>query len=1063
MALTGDLASVDLAQVFQMLALNKKVGVLNIHGPGQKRALYFDQRGVTFVHNPHLVLDRVVATLVRCGRLAVHAVEEVRDHAVRMNQPLADSLLAGGYLEAEELDAQYRIEIEEEIYGLFFVKEATFAFQEGGGPDPEAEQAIDERFFFNCDSVIMEAARRIDEWTYISERVPTTAEVYVATAASIDGEQFGTDGVAVFELLDGRRNVDRVIESSGLSKFQVCKALCQLLEHETVAPVLASELIGLAEQCMAEGRLPDALCLYERAVGLGVGLPEVHSQAAAAYQTAEQYELAGFHLASEAEYRHAAGDHVGAANRLLELRRLLPTDLRARIRLVELTLSRPDLQLRDFTPIAEGKHLVDLLLEFGDLERVRTLLEKLLLAAPQDPDLKKALVNVHLKAGDQKRVVDLYESIAEDLVRAGKPLEAVGYLQKVLLLDRSRSDIAERVRGLYECDERTRRRGRTLHGLATAFGMLLAIGAGYWIYDHRASEDFARIDVHELMSHGDFAGAAAEYVEFVANHPLATAVSRANAELGQIEAARLKHEAEAASRRAVRDREFERLRIEYRQAWVQQREQYLAGRPTSAFETLSKVRDLVAKTGTPDDLAWALEQQVEKTWQRLRQQLATAEQWRKEHQEAVAAGNWERARAAGLQLLENFDNTELVQGLQLPVAIRTRPPGATLHLGEQAVTGPGHAKTPNVILCPAAAPTLLRAELPGFAPMSFRVDARRQASCELVLSVVADAKIGFGVPLQTSVGCGETWLAVGLRGGHLGISRLDGSARRTVPLGGLRAVEGRPLVQGERVFFVTNENTLECLPAAANVAGAWQVAVTSPASELIGADGRLFLVDRNHILHCWEQSSGSELWATSLGAPASGPPTIARRRLAIGTTDGRVLAVDTSDGKVLHLLRSPAALTTRVWTDDEVAYFGSADGNVRAVGLDQGRVLWTRGLDAPPGDGDLVLAPGRALFVAGREPSIQALQLTTGEPIASVRFDGKRQHDLHVHGSRLLLQVRRQGPRGSGPHDALLTFALSDLAPDWEFADRTVAPSAATVGTRGVAWPSADGEVTLFR
>ena len=31
MALKGDLASVDLAQVFQMLALNQKVGLLSIH------------------------------------------------------------------------------------------------------------------------------------------------------------------------------------------------------------------------------------------------------------------------------------------------------------------------------------------------------------------------------------------------------------------------------------------------------------------------------------------------------------------------------------------------------------------------------------------------------------------------------------------------------------------------------------------------------------------------------------------------------------------------------------------------------------------------------------------------------------------------------------------------------------------------------------------------------------------------------------------------------------------------------------------------------------------------
>lgn len=1063
MALTGDLASVDLAQVFQMLALNKKVGILNIHCPGHRRALYFDHRGVTYVHSPHQVLDRVVSTLARCGRLDPHAIEEVRDHAVRMNQPLADSLLAGGYLEAEELDAQYRIELEEEIYGLFFVKEAAFAFIEGGAPDQAAEQAIDERFFFNCDSVIMEAARRIDEWTYISERVPTTAEVYVPVATSIDAEQFGTDGLAVFELLDGRRNVDRVVETSGLSRFQVCKALCQLLEHEAVAPVLPEQLIGLAEQCMAEGRLPDAICLYERAVGLGTGLPEVHSLAASAYQTAEQYELAAFHLASEAEHRFQAGDVGGAAAKLIEVRKLLPTDLRARMRLVEITLGTRDLAIGDFDPAAEGKRLVELLLEFGDLERVRKLLEKLLLANPADPDLKKALVNVHLKAGDQKRVLELYESIADDLVRDGKPLEAVAYLQKILLLDRSRGDIAERVRDLYQSDERSRRRGRALHALATAFGILLAAGAGYWIYDRKANEEFATIDVRELMAHEDFAGAAAAFQEFVAKHPLATAVARANAELTQIEAARLRCEAERANQRAIRQREAERLRVEYRQEWARQREQFLSGQPAAAFETLSRVRELVAKAGTPDDLAWAMEQQVEKTWQRLRDQLATAEQLFREHQQQLAAGDWDGARATGMRLLEGFETTDQARRVQLPVLVRSRPAGAILQCSGQPPAGPGANTAPRVVLCPATGPCTLTAELQGFAPLTVQVDARKQPTCDLVLSVVPGSKVAFGAPLQTGVGLGETWLAAGLRGGRLGIARTDGTGARVVPLGGLRSVEGRPVVQGERVFFLTNENTLECIAAPAGVAGGWHVAIAGSVGDLIGADGRLFVVDRRHVLHCWEQSSGSELWSLSLDAAPSGPPTFHQRRLAVATTDGRVMLLDASDGRPIRSLRSPAPISTRIWLDDEDVWFGSSDGAVRAVAMDSGRILWTRNFEPPMTDADLVMAPGLALLVGTRDAAVQAFRPATGELLGIAKFDGTRRRELQVYGNRLLVQVQRQRTRTSPAHEALLTYLLSDLTPDWEFVDRNPAPAGATATARGVAWPGSDGEVILFR
>ncbi|MBL8738967.1 MAG: DUF4388 domain-containing protein, partial [Planctomycetes bacterium] len=198
-----------------MLALNKKVGLLSIQSAKMWKVLYFDQRGVTVHHNVHRVLDRVVAAFVRSGRLQPTAVDEVREHAARMGQPLADSLLAGGYLEAEELEDQYRSELEEEIYDLFFCRDAKFEFHEGVTSLEGRDGSIDERFFSNCDSVIMEAARRIDEWAYISERVPTTGEVLVATVDTLDAGEFGNEGPAVFELLDGRRNVARIVELTG--------------------------------------------------------------------------------------------------------------------------------------------------------------------------------------------------------------------------------------------------------------------------------------------------------------------------------------------------------------------------------------------------------------------------------------------------------------------------------------------------------------------------------------------------------------------------------------------------------------------------------------------------------------------------------------------------------------------------------------------------------------------------------------------------------------------------------------------------------------------------------
>jgi tetratricopeptide (TPR) repeat protein len=1068
MALRGDLASVDLAQVFQMLALNKKVGLLSIQSTRLWKILYFDQRGVTLHHNVHRVIDRLVAAFVRNGRLQEAVVDEVRDHAARVKQSLADGLLAGGYLEPTELEEQYRIELEEEIYDLFFCRDARFEFHEGVKTLEGRDGEVDERFFSNCDSVIMEAARRIDEWAYISERVPTTGEVLVATADAIDGEQYGADGPPVFELLDGRRNVARIVELTGLSNFQVCKVLSQLLDGGAVAPVAAEELLPLAQECLQTNRLQDAISLYERAIELGVGLPAAHTAAAKAYQTAEEYEHAAWHFECEAEHRLTAGDRVGAATLLQQVRQLVPTDLRARERLLELTVGQGAVSLPGFEPMAEGKLLVDLLLEFGDLQRVRNLLERLLRLEPTDPELKKALVNVHAKAGDQKRVAELYESMADDLVRQQKPLEAVGYLQKILLLDRSRTDISERVRKLYEFDERSRRRGRALTALALLFCILLVGGAGYWFYNQRAEEEFARIDVQESLQREDFAAAQAAYDAFLLAHPLTTSVPKARAELAVVEAARQRFEARRTSERAQKERELQALRDEYKAAMQKHRELFLGGNPEASLVALSRVKELIGKAGTPEDVAWGIEQQVERTWQRLTEFVSEAEKIHVAWAERLAAGDWSAARTLALRLHAEFDSTKQAKSAAVPIRVVTRPAGALLLQDGAPMTRQvdGQQKpltTPAIVLCPGAAKVAFTTRRDGFEPRSVVIDPTAHAEVELVLSVVPAGRIVFEAPVQTGLAIAEGWLAAGLRGGRLGLARVDGSSVHTHALDGLKAVDGTPVIQGGRVFFVTNEGTVECVPIDGVArSGRWPIALPSgAATELIAGDGRLAVVDRDNVLWCWEQASGARLWSVSLDSPPSGPPTFDRRQVVIGTNDGRLLVLDAQSGSVVMPLRCPTGLSTRVAVDAGVFWFGCLDGNVRAVDT-EGRVLWATGVGRNPIDGLLALTK-QALLVVDGTGRLLALDRQTGKQLGALAIDGQALPGMRVQGDSLLLQVRRTKIKNKPLHDALLVVDSGTLTMTWEYAD--VAPSAGTAGADDLAigLPASGGEVVLFR
>lgn len=1065
MALRGDLASVDLAQVFQMLALNKKVGLLSIHAPRATKVLYFDHRGVTVHHNVHQALDRVVAALARSGRLAEAAVEEVRDHVARTGQGLADGLLAGGYVDPAELEEQYRSEVEEQIYDLFFCREARFEFHENQQTLDGREGAIDERFFFNCDSIIMEAARRIDEWTFIRERVPTVTEAYVAVVDAIDADEHGPEAPSVFQLLDGRRTVERVMDASGLTNFQVCKALGQLLDAGAIAPVAPEELPALGDECLATDRLHDAISLYERAIELGVGLPDVHGAAAKAYAAVQQFEASAQHLQHEASARLDAGDRDGAAARLAEASALLPTDLHARERLVALTIGPDAVALPGFDGMAEGKELVELLTAFGDIQRVRDLLEQLLVVAPDDPDLKKALVNVHLKAGDQKRVVELYESIAADLVRQQKPLEAIAYLQKILLIDRNRADVNERVRKLYEFDENTRRRSRAVGALSFAFALLIALGAAYWWYDEKAAAAYGTIDVRQQLAAEDFAGAHSAYAEFTAAWPFTTSVAKAESELAAIASQRDVHDARRAAVAKQKESERKAVREAYLQDWARHRTLFSEGNAEESLAALARVRDLLGRADHAQDVEWGRAQKVEETHARLRRYLADADQLAGEYAAGLAAGDWRAARSTALRLRAEFENTAAARRSPVPVRVVTRPAGAALASNGATLTAPGSQDgltTPAIVLAEGA--TLrLDASLPGYRSRRIDVDVAGAAEVDVVLERMPTNVVDFGAPAQTAVALAEGWLAVGLRGGKLGIARVDGSGVRQVALGGLRTVDAAPAIEDGHAVFPTNENTIErfALATGASAPG-WPVTLAAGAATDLAVDGgRVAVVDREGTLRVWELATGREALALPLEGAPSGAPTFDGRNVVVGVADGRVFVVDAIDGSIVAQLRGPTGLATRVVSDRGSLYVGLADGRVAALDPSAGTALWTALTGRTLADGEFVVTRG-AVVVAGAERRLVAFDRTTGKELGALAMAGEIRAGLRTDGTLVFAAVRVPKTRTSPARDGLAAVDARVMALAWEHSESDLRAGGPAVADDVVAAPHGSGGVAVF-
>ena len=133
-----------------------------------------------------------------------------------------------------------------------------------------------------------------------------------------------------------------------------------------------------------------------------------------------------------------------------------PGNLRHLEALLILGLAHPDV-LRDhrISLAVEGRRLAVLLERAGEIERARCLLELLATRMPGERTIDHELAGILRRSGNTEELIERYLRRAEECVEDGRIGEAIPWLQEVLLLDRSRRDVARMIRDLrYQESER---------------------------------------------------------------------------------------------------------------------------------------------------------------------------------------------------------------------------------------------------------------------------------------------------------------------------------------------------------------------------------------------------------------------------------------------------------------------------------------------------------------------------------------------------------------------------------------------------------------------------------
>ena len=225
MAIKGSLKEASLPDVLQLLALGQKTGCLSIADRSNFGYIYFDKGRICYASIVNR-RDRLGDILVKHGTIN----PEQLDAAIQLqfrerDRKLGEILVGMGVLTQEDLERYMRVQIEESVYYLFTWTQGTFNFEAEVRPEQQ-----DFLVSISPESLLLEGARRVDEWSLIQKKIPSFDLIFLADKEHLAiGEGLTDTQERLLPLLDGSRDVNQVIEDSGLAEFEVGKAVYGLI------------------------------------------------------------------------------------------------------------------------------------------------------------------------------------------------------------------------------------------------------------------------------------------------------------------------------------------------------------------------------------------------------------------------------------------------------------------------------------------------------------------------------------------------------------------------------------------------------------------------------------------------------------------------------------------------------------------------------------------------------------------------------------------------------------------------------------------------------------------
>jgi hypothetical protein len=270
MPIEGQLRELSIHDVFQLLDLSRKTGALRVTSDLR------DNEGVVLFDHGRIISATVRSSpaplgemLVRAGRITKEGLAQARQQQLSGDARCLGEILVGvGTIGARELERQVRLQMEAVVFELMSWRDGFFSFEERDVSDVVLEAPVQ----VSTESLLMEGARRIDEWSRMVDKLPTLEVVPVLATVQEDHATLLDLLPSEWEVLaaiDGVSDLRGIAASLGRSEFDVAKVVYGMLSTGVVALENRSTNGHAASEQQATTDLEPALISARKALASG--------------------------------------------------------------------------------------------------------------------------------------------------------------------------------------------------------------------------------------------------------------------------------------------------------------------------------------------------------------------------------------------------------------------------------------------------------------------------------------------------------------------------------------------------------------------------------------------------------------------------------------------------------------------------------------------------------------------------------------------------------------------------------------------------------------------------